>query len=224
MSFLNRLSVARIDAECEKTDDRDRSEAAFRRRREGREKESKAPPRDASARWSWAPPGGESKGEERGAERKADDDVVVPIGSAGHRFYPRERRSRAVVARALEYWRDYWKQFDDPEMMELFDFESHHYREFDPDVEEHSLAHTALHREYRALFERVCANHIVSALDTTPEDFSEELRRDLHSDDADRRAKASEFLDIVHKADDFEAFAESMKAAVRQARWLEEPD
>lgn len=224
MSFLNRLSVARIDAECEKTDDRDRSEAAFRRRREGREEESKAPPRDASARWSWAPPGGESKGEERGAERKADDDVVVPVGSAGHRFYPRERRSRAVVARALEYWRDYWKQFDDPEMMELFDFESLHYRDFDPDVDEHSHAHAALHREYRSLFERVLESHLKNKLDSGGAEFCAELECDLRSGDSDRAAKAAEFLEIVDKADDFAAFAESMRAAVRQARWLEEPD
>ena len=42
--------------------------------------------------------------------------------------------------------------------------------------------------------------------------------------DGDREEAAGAFLAVVRKADDFYEFAESMKAAVRHARWLEEPD
>lgn len=224
MSFATRLAMARIDSECAKADERDRSEAAFQKRREAAaSKDAEAP--DPGARWSWSPPGAERKRD--GGEAKMSDDAAAaeaPVGCPAHRFHPRRGRTRERVAAALAYWNDYWKQYDDPDMMELFDFESRHYREFDPDVDEHAHSHAALHAEYRELFERVCGNHLVAVLGTTPDDFADELRRDLNSGDGDRRAKAEEFLDIVHKADDYAEFAESMKAAVRSARWLEEPD
>ena len=243
MSFATRLTIARIESECDKEDECERSEAVYqshvRARAAARElaqpaaeakggREAKGPVSEGAAapgdRWRWNPPGeaAAAKDDDGGDGVKADGDARP--GAAAHRFFPRKPRSRDVVARALDYWRDFWKQYDDPEMMELFDFESLHYRDFDPDVDEHSHAHAALHREYRSLFERVLESHLKNKLDSGGAEFCAELECDLRSGDSDRAAKAAEFLEIVDKADDFAAFAESMRAAVRQARWLEEPD
>ena len=246
MSFATRLAVARCERECDEEESRERSEAVYQesvvdrrcaeaeaRAKEAEDKASGAkevvgakdgvkeasPPARGGERWKWSPPGAAAE-----AKHDGGGDGDLP-GTAGHRFYPRrKKRSAEIVAAALDYWRDFWKQYDDPEMMELFDFESDHYDDFDPDADEHAHAHADLHREYRSLFERVLSNHLRDRHDVDGAAFAAELQRDLKSVDGDRAAKAAEFLEIVDKADDFAKFAESMREAVRQARWLEEPD
>ena len=51
-----------------------------------------------------------------------------------------------------------------------------------------------------------------------------ELAKALRGPDEEKRVKAAAFLEIVDRAENFEAFAESMREAVRQVRWLDAPD
>ncbi|KAJ1448363.1 hypothetical protein M885DRAFT_539410 [Pelagophyceae sp. CCMP2097] len=130
----------------------------------------------------------------------------------------------SIVEEVLQYWKEYYLQHDDDEAMELLDFETRHFSEFDPDVEEHSLRHMRLHMEYRALFDRVFKNFLRTSHGVTPEQFFELLRRELDGRAPERERRADDLVALAHKADDYEAFCESMRDAVRQARWFEEPD
>jgi len=133
-----------------------------------------------------------------------------------------DAKEETVVADVVEYFRDYYVKFDDEALSELFEFECRHFRSFDV-ADEFSLEHDRLHRQYRALFERVCEAHLrARGVSTTA--FVDALKRDADGDHPRRRRHAAAFLAIVDKADSFRRFAESMRAAAQQARWLEEPD
>ena len=151
---------------------------------------------------------------------KGNKDDADPAGAAA----TAKGAKGDVVGAALGYWRDFWRHYDDPDLAALFDFEADHYERWDPDAEEHTHEQASLHATYRDLFERVLANHLETTFGATPEAFFAALDRDLESDDAARRGRARDFLDVVRKADDYEAFAAAMRAAVAHARWLEEPD
>ena len=64
------------------------------------------------------------------------------------------RRDTTLVQSALAYWGNLWANFQDANLDELFEFEARHFERFDPDVDEHSHEHHALHRRYRDLYER----------------------------------------------------------------------
>ena len=129
-----------------------------------------------------------------------------------------------LVKNALAYWGSFWANFQDPNLEELFEFEARHFTEFDPDIDEHSHSHHALHRRYQELYERALERHLKTHLGATPQQFYAALERDETHDDAERRNTARSFLAVVRKADDYGLFAESMREATKHARWLEEPD
>lgn len=129
-----------------------------------------------------------------------------------------------LVKNAFAYWGSFWANFQDPNLEELFEFEARHLTEFDPDVDEHSHAHHALHRRYQELYERALERHLKTQLGATPQQLYAALERDATHDDAERRNTARAFLAVVAKADDYGLFAASMREATKHARWLEEPD
>ena len=117
-----------------------------------------------------------------------------------------------------------WANFQDANLDELFEFEARHFEAFDPDIEEHTHDHHALHRRYRDLYERALERHLKTTLGATPQKFYAALERDAMDGDGERRTTALAFLAVVRKADDYALFAASMREATKHARWLEEPD
>ena len=137
---------------------------------------------------------------------------------------PPRRRDTTLVQSALAYWGNLWANFQDANLDELFEFEARHFERFDPDVEEHTHDHHALHRRYRDLYERALERHLKTTLGATPQKFYAALERDAADGDSERRSTALAFLAVVRKADDYALFAASMREATKHARWLEEPD
>ena len=137
---------------------------------------------------------------------------------------PPRRRDTTLVQSALAYWGNLWANFQDANLDELFEFEARHFEAFDPDVEEHTHDHHALHRRYRDLYERALERHLKTTLGATPQKFYAALERDAADGDSERRSTALAFLAVVKKADDYALFAASMREATAHARWLEEPD
>ena len=134
------------------------------------------------------------------------------------------RRDNALVQSALAYWSNLWANFQDANLDELFEFEARHFERFDPDIEEHTHDHHALHRRYRDLYERALERHLKTTFGATPQKFYAALERDAMDGDGERRTTALAFLAVVRKADDYALFAASMREATKHARWLEEPD
>ena len=134
------------------------------------------------------------------------------------------RRDNTLVQSALAYWSNLWANFQDANLDELFEFEARHFEAFDPDIEEHTHDHHALHRRYRDLYERALERHLKTTLGATPQKFYAALERDAADGDSERRSTALAFLAVVRKADDYALFAASMREATKHARWLEEPD
>jgi hypothetical protein len=129
------------------------------------------------------------------------------------------------------YFESYYTAFDNEDLMELFDFEARHWQEFEPGkVGEYSIANSALHQKYCAMFEEKIEGFI------TENGYDVHSFYTLLSEEIDARAQskvseekggednAVKLLALIEKSTDFEKWAESMREAALQQQEMEDVD
>ena len=155
--------------------------------------------------------------------------------------------AECVLQRTIDHFTEDWLSLENnTDMMDLFSWEAEHWHLFDPDEEEHTIQHKQLHEEYARDFEAKLERFVQSqGMDVA--DFHELVRHSLLRADArdakdtegakgsgsdnvvdstrdEQRNLGDKLLHVVHKATDYEAWAESMRQAVRDQRAMEEVD
>ena len=155
--------------------------------------------------------------------------------------------AESVLQRTIEHFTEDWLSLEDnTDMLDLFSWETEHWHLFDPDEEEHTIQHKQLHEQYARDFEEKL-ERFVQSQGMGLSQFHELVRDSLLRADARdakdspgakdgggsnatdggrgaQRSLGEKLLHVVHKATDYEAWAEGMRQAVRDQRAMEEVD
>jgi hypothetical protein len=143
-----------------------------------------------------------------------------------------------IVRRAFNYFHRMYERWDDPAVMELFDYEARHWQafDFDPNVSSYRLEHTAMHRNYCQMFEEVLEKFSQSEEGgrISPRRFYDCVRFELrheaerggreHEEMIGTSSASERFLTLLRNVTEFESWAASMRAAAEQQRALEDVD
>ncbi len=164
--------------------------------------------------------------ESKGAEGKREEKKSGPSAD-----------SSSITERAFAYFDARYDSWQNAELMELFDYEARHWQsfDFDPDVHEFRLEHSAMHRNYCELFED-CLEGFLAELGVGPRIFYQQVRDELHAGGTAARSREGrigsrssssasiKFLALLEKIVSFEKWAASMRDAAAQQRKLDELD
>ena len=179
----------------------------------------------------------EPKGEPKG-DFDEKSEVFAPVADI---VACDKRDADSVVLRqTIEHFTDDWLRVnweENADMLELFEWECQHWHLFDPDLDEHALEHKQLHEQYARDFEERL-ERFVQKQGLSVSDFYEVVREHMLDSDAKHAEDAksagagpgaatglgSKLLQVVNKATDYEAWASSMRQAVRDQRAMDEVD